>query len=251
MQIKQTTQTAAIAGATVRELLRRCNALILLVTLPLAFYLARSDVPSSALVVLALGVGWAVATLSLFSTVSALDLDLRLRVAGYSTAAIVLGRLGAVLAFGTVLSIGFFALAMLDQDVPKPGGLALMLLCAIVVGAPLGMATGLLLRRELEGMLLLLILLATQFMTNPEKASAHWLPLWSVRGVADWTFDFADGSTIVDGLSDGLLHAAATVALLTVVLAAVSAVRLRIHAPHTVLPPVGSSIDEELADQAP
>ena len=236
-------QTIAIARATARELLRRHNALILLVTLPLAFYIARSDIPSSALVVLALGVGWAVATLSLFSTVSALELDRRLRVAGYSIRAIVLGRLAAVVLFGAALSLGFLGLAMIDQDVSRPGGLALMMACAVVVGAPLGMATGLLLRRELEGTLLLLIFLATQFMTNPEKPAAQWLPLWSVRGVADWTIDFADRTFLVDGL----LHAAATVGLLGALLTAASLVRLRIHAPHRTLPGPGERVDEDIA----
>ena len=54
-----------------RLLVRACTLVALLVALPLAFYLARRDIPSSAIVVLALGVGWAVATLSLFSTVNA------------------------------------------------------------------------------------------------------------------------------------------------------------------------------------
>jgi len=43
----------------------------MLVVLPLAFYLARRDLPFSAVVVLALGLGWAVSTLALFSTVNA------------------------------------------------------------------------------------------------------------------------------------------------------------------------------------
>jgi hypothetical protein len=224
-------QTIAIAKATLRETSRRRTALALLVALPLAFYLARRDIPFSAVVVLALGLGWAVSTLSLFSTVNALELDGRLRIAGFTTRAILIGRLCAVMLVGLVLASGYLVLVIVDQDVARLGGVVLMLVCAIVVGAPLGMAIGLLLRRELEGALALLIVLATQFMTNPEKLLAKFLPLWSVRGVADWTMEL--GGT--DFLRDGLLHAAATLVILLLVIGFASAVRLRIYPPHTVL----------------
>jgi hypothetical protein len=93
------------------------------------------------------------------------------------------------------------------------------------------MAIGLLLRRELEGALALLIVLATQFMTNPEKLLAMFLPLWSVRGVADWTMELGGA----DFLRDGLTHAAATLVILLLVIGVASAIRLRIYPPHTVL----------------
>lgn len=225
-------QSIAIARATVQELLRRRNALIMLVALPLAFYLARRDIPSSAIVVLALGVGWAVSTLALFSTVNALQLDNRLRVAGYRTHAILAGRLVAVTLFGFVVSVAYLGLAVLDQDVTRPGGVALMMACAVLVGAPLGMAIGLLLRSELEGAVALLIVLATQFMTNPERLFAHLLPLWSVRGVADWAIWSGDTTDLVNGLA----HGSGTIAILLTIIAGASAFRLRLHPPHRLLP---------------
>lgn len=224
-------QTIAIARATLRETSRRHTALLLLVALPLAFYLARRDIPFSAVVVLALGLGWAVSTLSLFSTVNALELDGRLRIAGFSTPAILIGRLCTVMLIGVVLALGYLGLVIVDQDIPRLGGVVLMMLCAIVVGAPLGMAIGLLLRRELEGALALLIVLATQFMTNPEKLLAHFLPLWSVRGVADWTIGLGGP----DYLRDGLAHAAITLLVLLIVIGLACTRRLRIYPPHTVL----------------
>lgn len=224
-------QAIAIARATIQELLRRRNAVVMLVALPLAFYLARRDIPSSAIVVLALGVGWAVSTLALFSTVNALGLDCRLRVAGFTIRAILFGRILAIVLFGLVLSVAYLGLAILDQDVGRPGGVALMLLCAVLVGAPLGVATGLLLRSELEGALALLIVLATQFMTNPERLLAHFLPLWSVRGVADWAIWSADSSQLVGGLA----HGAGTVTFLITIITMASALRLRIHPPHQIL----------------
>jgi hypothetical protein len=218
-------QTVAIAKATVRELLRRRSALLLLVALPLAFYLARRDVTHSAIVVLALGLGWAAAMLALFSTVNALELDGRLRVAGFSTAAILLGRMLSLLLIGFMLMAGYLMLVAVDQDVARLGGVVLMLLCALLIGVPLGITVGLLLKRELEGALALLILLATQFMTNPERLLAHCLPMWSVRGVADWAIDLNDRSYLIDGLA----HAGATLALLVLIIAYSSALRLRIH----------------------
>lgn len=224
-------QAFAIARATVQELLRRRNALIMLVALPLAFYLARRNIPSSAIVVLALGVGWAVSTLALFSTVNALQLDSRLRVAGFTSRAIICGRLVAVVLFGLALSSVYMALAVLDQDVDRASGVALMMLCAVVVGAPLGMSIGLLLRSELEGALALLIVLATQFMTDPERLFAHCLPLWSVRGVADWAIWSGDSAD----LSNGLAHGVGTVSVLLIVITGASAFRLRIHPPDYIL----------------
>jgi hypothetical protein len=218
-------QTVAIAKATVRELLRRRSALLLLVALPLAFYLARRDVTHSAVVVLALGLGWAAAMLALFSTVNALELDGRLRVAGFSTAAILLGRMLSLLLIGFMLMAGYLMLVAVDQDVARLGGVVLMLLCALLIGVPLGITVGLILKRELEGALALLILLATQFMTNPERLLAHCLPMWSVRGVADWAIDLNDRSYLIDGLA----HAGATLALLVLIIAYSSALRLRIH----------------------
>jgi hypothetical protein len=224
-------QAIAIARATLREMSRRYGAMVMLVVLPLAFYLARRDAPSSAVVVLALGLGWAVSALSLFSTVTALELDGRLRIAGFSSRAILIGRLCAVSLIGTALGVGYVTLVAADQEIARLPGVVLMMGCAIVVGAPLGMAIGLLLRRELEGALALLIVLATQFMTNPEKILAHCLPLWSVRAVGDWTMD-PDGSTT---LRAGLAHGAATVTVLAVIIGCASALRLRIHPPHRVL----------------
>lgn len=225
-------QTLAIARASIQELRRRRSALIMLTALPLAFYLARRDIPSSAIVVLALGVGWAVATLALFSTVGSLQLDRRLRVAGFTTRAILAGRLCAVVVFGLVLSLAYLGLTLIDQDVERPGGVALMMLCAVLVGAPLGMAVGSLLRSELEGAVALLIFLATQFMTNPERIFAHLLPLWSVRGVADWAILSADTSLLIGGL----LHGLVTLSILLTVIAVASGLRLRIHPPQRLLP---------------
>jgi hypothetical protein len=204
-------QAIAIARATFHEMSRRRTALVMLVVLPLAFYLARRDVPFSAVVVLALGLGWAVSTLSLFSTVNALELDSRLRVAGFTTRAILVGRLLAVMLIGLALSMAYLVLVIVDQDITRLDGVVLMMLCALEL---------------------------TLFMTNPDKLLAHCLPLWSVRGVADWTTDLGGASD----LRNGLAHAAGTLTLLLLIIAVASAFRLRIHPPHAILSDDGHTL---------
>ena len=67
-----------VASTGLRELGRRRVALLFVFLLPCVFYLARIDVSWQAVRFLAIGVGWAVATLSLFSHVGARRLDRRL-----------------------------------------------------------------------------------------------------------------------------------------------------------------------------
>jgi hypothetical protein len=69
-------------------------------------------------------------------------------------------------------------------------------------------------------------------MTNPERLLAHCLPLWSVRGVADWAIWSGDSGD----LTNGLAHGAGTVTVLLITITGASAFRLRVHPPHTVLP---------------
>jgi len=57
-----------VAVTSLRELGRRRVALLFVFVLPLVFYLVRIDVPWQALRFLALGVGWAIATLACSAT---------------------------------------------------------------------------------------------------------------------------------------------------------------------------------------
>jgi hypothetical protein len=61
----------------------------------------------------------------------------------------------------------------------------------------------------------------------------HFLPLWSVRGVADWAIWSADPSQLLGGLA----HGAGTIAFLIAIITMASAFRLRIHPPHRILGP--------------
>lgn len=88
---------ALVALITLHELARRRWALVLALLLPLAFFLVRLDTYWTALRLLSMGLGWAAATLALFTAVSSRSVDRRLTVTGASPTALVLGRQLAVL----------------------------------------------------------------------------------------------------------------------------------------------------------
>lgn len=70
-----------VAAMSVRELGRRRTALLLVVALPLSFYPVRRGLPGQSTRLLAIGIGWAVSTLTLFVVNSSRGLDPRLRLA--------------------------------------------------------------------------------------------------------------------------------------------------------------------------
>ena len=90
----------AVLITSLQEMSRRITALVFILLLPLAFYLVRIDVHWQAIRFLSVGIGWAVATLSLFAFIAARDLDRRLVVAGASPSSLFAGRLAAVLTVG-------------------------------------------------------------------------------------------------------------------------------------------------------
>jgi hypothetical protein len=212
-----------IAGTSLRETGRRRAALLLVIALPLAFYAARSDMQGQAIRFLALGVGWAVATLALFSHVGARHLDRRLAVVGASPTALLLGRQLALIGMGLALAGGYFGLVALTQDVNRLWAVGLLLGTTVLIAAPLGAVVSLVLPRELEGALALLAVMATQMIADPEGMLAKALPLWSARELTSYAVDPV-GS---EYLRDGLAHFAA-VALVCACAAWIAAVvRLR------------------------
>lgn len=202
---------SAVAAVTLRELARRRRALVLVVALPLAFYLVRLDTPGQAIRFLALGIGWAVATLSLFTHVSSRELDQRLAIVGASPSALIAGRQLALTASGLVLAGAYFGLVALTQDIAQQWAIALLLGTSVLIAAPLGAAVSLLVPRELEGALVLLSIMALQMLADPNGTAARLLPLWSTR---EFTTYAVDPSGSAD-LFQGMLHflAAATIAI--------------------------------------
>lgn len=214
-----------IAGTSLRELARRRAALLLVVVLPLAFYAARSDEPGQAVRFLSLGVGWAVATLALFSHVGSRHLDRRLAVVGASPTVLLLGRQLALIGTGFTIAGAYLVLVALAQDVERLWAVALLLGTTVLVAAPLGAVVSLALPRELEGALALLAVMATQMLADPEGTLAKALPLWSTRELTTYAVD----PTGDDFLRRGLLHFAVAFALCACGAWIAAVARLRPH----------------------
>lgn len=172
-----------VALITARELFRRRGAIALALLLPLTFYLARIDAHWTALRLLSIGLGWAAATLALFTTVSSRSVDRRLAASGASPTALVLGRHTAVLVLGWAISALYTVLVELTigDDLTHPGAVPVMLLLTVTVSAPFGSLAAVLVPRDLEGALLLLAAMALQLLVDPAAGWTRVLPLWSTR----------------------------------------------------------------------
>jgi hypothetical protein len=204
---------ATVAAIGLRELLRRRIALLFVVVLPLVFYLVRIDVPWQALRFLALGVGWAIATLALFSHVGARRLDRRLAVEGASPTALHFGRQLAVVAVGVAVAIAYFLVVIVTQETPRPLAVGLLLLTTVLVAAPLGAVVGLIVPRELEGALALLAVMAVQLLVDPADLIAKALPFWSTRELSAYAIEPVG----VESLQHGLVHFAIVLLVLVAV----------------------------------
>jgi hypothetical protein len=212
-----------VTWTSLRELGRRRIALLFVVVLPLVFYMMRIDVPWQAIRFLAIGVGWAIATLSLFSHVSARHLDRRLSTIGASPTVLFLGRQLALIAVGLVVAGMYFLLVANTQDLPRIFAVALLLVTTVLVAAPLGALFSHILPRELEGSLALLTVMALQLLVDPAGAATRLLPLWSTRELSAYALD----SVGVNHLSRGLTHFAITWAATALIAWAAAHLRLK------------------------
>lgn len=214
--------TLVIAALSAREVSRRRTALLLVATLPLWFYLVRRDLPGQSTRLLTLGIGWAVATLTLFVVIAARGVDPRLRLSGASVAEVIGGRLLAMTGAGIGLALGYWVVVLLDQDLRHPLVAGLMMVLTGILAAPLGSLVAALLPRELEGALALLSICSVQVLADPAGTVARLMPFWSAREL---------GTYAVDGTGDpalALLHAGATWLICAGLTYAVFARRLRL-----------------------
>ena len=214
----------AVLITSLQEMSRRITALVFILLLPLAFYLVRIDVHWQAIRFLSVGIGWAVATLSLFAFIAARDLDRRLVVAGASPSSLLAGRLAAVLTVGLGLAVIYFGVVALTlDDLPRAWSVLLLLVVTVLIGAPLGAVVSLVIVRELEGALALLALMAVQLLVDPDSSYAGFMPLWSTRELTGYALD----APIANSLSDGLGHFAVTMVLCSLAAWGFGILRLR------------------------
>lgn len=222
------TRMLTVAELAGRELLRRRSVLLLLLLLPLAFYLSRrSDHQGQSIRFVCLGLGWALSTAALFAGSAARGIEPRLRLSGYRAHHLHLGRLGALWGVGLLLSVPYLLLVRLDQPGVRFGAIALIMLLTVGVSVPFGLALSAVLPRELEGTLLLLIVIGLQMMLDPSGTAARLLPFWSSREIGTYAIDHTDAGY----LTRGLIHGIAFTVLLTLLVTVVSGIRLR-RRPH-------------------
>lgn len=235
--------TRLVARVTLAELARRRGALALTLLLPLSFFLVRLDTHWTALRLLSMGLGWAVATLTLFTQVSARRLDRRLVVAGASPTSIHAGRHLAVLALGWAVGLAYAGLAAvtIGQDLHRPEAVAVMLLLTTAIAVPLGSLVASLVPHDLEGALALLGIMAVQLLVDPADSWTRVLPLWSTRELASYVVEPAAGAQY---LRDGLAHGAAYLLVLALMGSILGWRRLRPRRVPGVAPVAGAGVAE-------
>ncbi|MEU4619335.1 hypothetical protein AB0G04_05040 [Actinoplanes sp. NPDC023801] len=219
------TAALVVAGLSAREVSRRRTALLLVISLPLWFYLVRRDLTGQSTRMLAIGIGWAVSTLTLFVVNAARGVDPRLRISGASVAGVIGGRLIAMSGFGLLLAGGYFLLVAVDQHIERAWAVALLMMLTALIAAPFGSLVGALLPRELEGALALLSVCAVQMLADPAGSIAKFLPFWSAREIGTYAVDGA----AADLLWRGLAHAVVVWILCTGLTLVIFARRLRLE----------------------
>jgi hypothetical protein len=203
-----------VAEMTLRGLSRRHGTLMLLIALPLLFYVARHSLPGQSVRFLAIGLAWAVSTLALFAALAARSTEPRLQLGGWSSGALLGGRVAGLLAIALGLAVAYFALIAVDRPAGRIFAIGAMLAVTATTAVAAGTALGAISRREQDGALLLFIVAGLQFIADPPTLLAHVLPFWSTRELATWAVD-GTGSPAA-----ALAHAAATTALCAAVMAA-------------------------------
>jgi hypothetical protein len=199
-----------VARATAVELLRRRTVVVLMVVVPLAFYVARHELTGQSIRFLAVGMAWALSTLAAFAGIAGQAIDPRLRLGGYGSGELLAGRLLGLTALAVPLVAGYALVVLLDRDLDRGGGVLLGLALTAAVALPFGLLVAALVRRPLEAAMLLLVVSGLQMILDPADPATRALPFWSVREVLTWTVD----GTGDDYLRRGLLHAAVAVLVL-------------------------------------
>lgn len=146
-----------IAEMQARDLVRRRAALLLLLGLPMSWYLAEA----AAGVDYAVGTGvlamaWSAAAAPLFAFLGARSVDGRLVQAGYRQRDIVAGRLLALLVICSAMALALGIVMVVGSRPDRIGDVFLALALTTLVSMSVGWLTSSIVPRELEGTLLLI-----------------------------------------------------------------------------------------------
>ncbi len=172
-----------------RDLMRRHVALVLLVALPLSFYLASMGSGDSAIVAGGVGMAFSVSGATLFSVLSSTEVDQRLALGGYRPLDLLLGRLLFLGPMGLVVAAAFSALMVAASSPARPW-LTLVGVAAVALASiPFGLAVGAAVPRELEGTLVLIGVIGLQLAVDPDAAVAKVLPFYGPQELISSSLD--------------------------------------------------------------
>ena len=213
-----------------RDLARRWLALVLLVALPVVFYLtSRASEGGHAFTAGGLGLSWAIAGASLFTALGARGVDQRLVFDGYRPVELLGARLLLLDAAGVVLSALFAALLIVVSGTPDVSNLVLALVLVALVAVPLGLVLAVLVPHELEATLLLIGLIGIEMILPSESTTVGALPL----GGPQELLDRAAGKPHPVAVATALGRSALWIVALTAIGAVIWAWRTRVDRPAT------------------
>jgi len=199
-----------------RDLIRRRGALVLLVALPLAFYLVSSG-DRHAPVTGGVGMAFAVSGAALFSILSSRDVDQRLVLTGYRPIELLLGRLGFLAPLGLAIAGGFGVVISLVSHPARWWIVAFGLATVALQAVSVGLAVGAALPRELEGTLVLIGVIGVELATKPDAAFAKLLPFDGARRIIE--AGMAHSGPIAAPFGASLVYSAALLAAARVLVA--------------------------------
>lgn len=180
---------AEVAGSFVREQARTPLNLVLLVVIPIFFVVIFAAVLGDFAEALggdlaeqaatSISAGWAAAflcgTLAFFQLSSARDADRRLASAGLGPWRVAAGRIAAALLLGALVSAIAYLTLWLRSGVEHPphAALAILIFAAIYIG--IGALIGVLVRGQLEGSLIVVLVFALDVFSGPAMTSSGGL----------------------------------------------------------------------------
>lgn len=198
-----------VAELTLRALLRRRLTLAILVGLPIVFFFVTNDRVGRSVRALVFGATWAMSTAAFFAGSASHQVEPRLHLAGWARWRLFTGRLLALTVLGLVLTLVFVVVVAASHEVRSLAAVALDLAVSAAVAVALGTAVGSLIRREMEGTMILFLFAGLQAVVNPFDLVARFLPFWSSRELGTYAIDGPDQGS----LGDGLAHALAVIIL--------------------------------------
>jgi hypothetical protein len=166
-----------------RDLLRRHAALLLLVALPLAFYLSSGRTGRTAVSAGGVGMAFAIAGATFFSTLSSAEVDERLVLGGYRPIELLLGRLLFLGPLGLIIAAGFTLLMTAFSHPERPWVVLLGVAVVALQSIPLGLAVGAGVADELEGTLVIIGVVGIQMAADPGSTVAKVLPFHQPQAV--------------------------------------------------------------------